>query len=132
MIGIRACSGILSRTILQPTHPARRAVRSERLSALDGGKGKGKPGDENQRSHGPCGQIVVQDVEVRRAVFEDGALHLGVCGVDDFAAERFGLALQLEGGFTSRTDIVDCGGAVSELSEARRFASRAEEICCAP
>lgn len=99
--------------------PSRSAsCRSERLSALDGSERKRKPGNENQRSHRPCGRIVMKDVEVRSTVFEDGALHLGVCGVDNFAAQRFGLAFKLERGVARGTAIVDCGGAVRKPSKA--------------
>ena len=50
-------------------------------------------GDEKKCADGPRVEVVVQDEEIRRAVFEDGAFHFGVGGVDDFAAKWFGLAL---------------------------------------
>ena len=62
---------------------------SERFAAFDGGKGKGEMGYEDDGAHGPLREVVVQDVEIGCAVFEDGALHFGVGGIEDFAAEDF-------------------------------------------
>lgn len=48
---------------------------------------------ENDGADSPVGEVVVEDVEVRSAIFDDGALHFGVGGVDDFCADWSGLAL---------------------------------------
>jgi len=74
----------------------------------------------------------MQDVEIRSAVFEDSALHFGICSISDLAAERFALALKLECGITRRAEIIDCGGSVRKRSKRWRFAGRTEEICCTP
>lgn len=59
----------------------------EGFAAFDGGKRKCKMGDKNNGAHGPLREVVMQDVEIWSAVFEDGALHLGVSGIDDCAPE---------------------------------------------
>lgn len=74
----------------------------------------------------------MQDVEIRSAVFEDSALHFGICSISDLAAERFALALKLESRIARRTDIIDCGGAVRKGSKPWGIAGWTEEICCAP
>jgi len=43
-------------------------------------------GNEEDRPYGPRIEVVVQDEKIRGFVFEDGAFHFGVSGVDDFAA----------------------------------------------
>jgi hypothetical protein len=45
-------------------------------------------GNEKNCPDGPCVEVVVQDKEIGSAVFEDGAFHLGVGGVDDLASHR--------------------------------------------
>jgi hypothetical protein len=91
-MGMRASLGILLRRMLQPTHPARAGGWRERRAALDGGKGEREMWNENYGADGPGGEVVVQDVEVGSAVFNDGALHFGVGGVEDFHAKGFRLA----------------------------------------
>jgi hypothetical protein len=43
-------------------------------------------GNEKYGADGPCVEVVVQDEKIRGFVFEDGAFHFGVSGIDDFAA----------------------------------------------
>jgi hypothetical protein len=45
--------------------------------------------DEKNRADGPCIEVILQDEEIRSSVFEDSALHFGIGGVDDSAAQRF-------------------------------------------
>jgi hypothetical protein len=47
--------------------------------------------DEKNGADGPRVKVVMQDEEIGRSVFEDGALHFGVGGVHDFGADGFGL-----------------------------------------
>lgn len=68
----------------------------KRRADFDGGKRESEVRNENDRSDGPSSQVIVQDVEIRRAVGEDGALHLRISRVENFRAESFGLALQLK------------------------------------
>ena len=67
-------------------------------------------GDEKNRPDGPRVEVVVQDEEVRGPVFEDGALHFGVGGVDDSGADWFALALKLEGRIAAGAEVVDGSG----------------------
>jgi hypothetical protein len=50
-------------------------------------------GDEKNRPDGPRVEVVVQNEEIGSSVFEDGALHFGVSGVDNSVAEGFRSAL---------------------------------------
>jgi hypothetical protein len=45
-------------------------------------------GNEKNGPNGPRVEVVVQDEEVGSSVFENGALHFGVSGVDDSGAQR--------------------------------------------
>ena len=49
-------------------------------------------GDEENRPDGPRVEVVLQDEEIGSSVFENGALHFGVGGIDDFGTERSRLA----------------------------------------
>ncbi len=43
-------------------------------------------GDEKDGADGPRVEVIVQDEEIGSSVFEDGALHFRVSGVDDSGA----------------------------------------------
>jgi hypothetical protein len=43
-------------------------------------------GNEKDGADGPRVEVVVQNEEIGSSVFENGALHLGVSGVNDSAA----------------------------------------------
>ncbi len=68
--------------------------------------------NEKNRSDGPRFEVVVQDEEIRGSVFEDGALHFGIGGVNNSGPQRFRLAFQLERRFAGGAKIVD-GNSVS-------------------
>src|SRR5713226_9040363 len=89
-------------------------------------------GNKKNRADGPRVEVVVQDEEIRGSVFEDGALHFGVSGVDYSSAKGFRLAFQLEGRITRGADIVDRGSALWRRAKAGGFAGGAEEIRGAP
>jgi len=74
-----------------PTSAA--SCRSEWFAAFDRREREREMGDEKNRADGPRVQVVVQDKEIRGAVFQDGALHFGVGGINDSGAERLRLAL---------------------------------------
>lgn len=74
----------------------------------------------------------MEDIQIRRAVREDGALHFGIGGVEDFGAEGFGLALQLKWRITCWAKIIDCTGVPRCDIKAWGFANWAEEIESAP
>jgi len=74
----------------------------------------------------------VQDEEIGSSVFEDGALHFGIGCVDDSAAQRFGLALQLERRFARGAEVVNGDSVARRDVKPWRFASGTEEICGAP
>ena len=40
---------------------------------------------EKNSPDGPCLEVVVENEEIGCSIFEDGAFHFGVSGVDDFA-----------------------------------------------
>jgi hypothetical protein len=48
----------------------------ERRSTLDCRKREGEMRNQNDGAYGPGGQVVMQDIEIWRAVGEDSALHL--------------------------------------------------------
>jgi len=88
--------------------------------------------DENNRTDGPSSEVVVQDIQIGRAVFDYGALHFGVGGIEDFGTERFGLALQLKWLGAAWAGVVQGGGISRRDIEFRRVARGTEEICGAP
>lgn len=104
----------------------------ERRAAFDGGKRKCEMRNENDGADGPCGQVIVQDVEIWGAVGEDGALHLRIGRVENLRAKRFGLALQLERRIAPRTGVIERRGSVRSDVKPRRIAYRTEKIGCAP
>ncbi len=69
-------------------------------------------GDEKNRPDRPGIEVVVQNKEIWSSIFENGALHFRIGGVDDSGAKRLRLALELERGVTRGTDVVDRGGAL--------------------
>lgn len=101
---------------------------SERLAAFKGGKCKSEMGNENDCLNGPLRKVVVQDIKIRRAVFKDGSLHLGVRSVHDSGADWSALALQLKRRLAGRTNIVDRGGPLRRSLQTWGFAGRTEEI----
>ena len=104
----------------------------ERWAFLDGRESEGEMRHEDDAADCPVGEVVVEDVEIGSAVFDDSAFHFGVGGVDDFRADRSGLAFQLEGRITGRAEVVDCGEALWRGAKAWRLAGGAEEIRSAP
>ncbi len=66
--------------------------------------------DEKNRADGPRVEVVVQDEEIRGSVFEDGTLHFGVSGVNNSGTQWFRLALELEGRFAGRAEVIDADG----------------------
>src|SRR5260370_1953180 len=89
-------------------------------------------GDKKNGPDGPQAEVVVQDEEIWSPIFEDGALHFGVSGVDDSGTEGLGLAFEMEGRIAGWAEIVDGGCALRGWPQMRRVAGRAEEIRCAP
>ena len=65
--------------------------------------------NENHGAYCPLRKVVVQDEKIGNAVAEDRSFHFGVCSVNNFAAEGFGLAFQLKGRLARWTMIVDGG-----------------------
>ena len=74
-------------------------------------------GDEKDRADSPRVEVVVQYEEIRGSVFEDGAFHFGVGGIDDFGTEGFRLAFQLKRRIAGGADVVDRGGALRRRSK---------------
>jgi hypothetical protein len=91
----------------------------ERLATFEGRQRKGEMRNEKDGANSPGVEVVVQDEEIRGSVFEDGAFHFRIGGVDDSAPWRLGLALQLKRRVARRTDIVDGGGALGCRAKAR-------------
>ncbi len=89
-------------------------------------------GDEENRADGPRVEVVLQNEEIRRSVFENGALHFGVSGVDDSGANWFGLAFQLEGRFARGAEVVNGDGVARRNVEPWRLASGTEKVGRAP
>ena len=87
---------------------------------------------ENHAAYCPLRKVVVQDEKIGSAVAEDRTFHLGVCGVNNFAAEGFGLAFQLKGRLARWTIIVDGGVVSCGRLQSRGVAGWAEEIDRAP
>lgn len=50
-------------------------------ATFNGGERKGEMGNQNDRLNGPVRKVVVQHIKIRCAVFENGAFHLGICGI---------------------------------------------------
>ncbi len=113
--------------------PAGAASRGrERLAALDRGQRKGEMRDEKNSADSPRVEVVMQNKKIRRSIFEDGALHFGVGGVNDSGAQRLRLAFQLERRFARGAEVVNGDGVARRDVEPWRFAGRTEEIDCAP
>src|SRR5260370_42382439 len=70
--------------------------RSERWGFFECRQGESEMGNEKNRSDGPRVEVVVQDEEIGSSVFEDGALHFGIRGVENARTEGSGLAFELE------------------------------------
>jgi len=49
-------------------------------------------GNEKNGPDSPSIKVIVQNKKIRSSVFENGALHFGVGGIENFGAERFRLA----------------------------------------
>jgi hypothetical protein len=89
-------------------------------------------GDEKDGADGPCVEVVVQDEKIGSSVFENGALHFGVSGVDNSGAKRSRLAFQLERGFARGTEVVHGDGVARRHVEPWRFAGGTEEVGGSP
>src|SRR5258708_26356483 len=89
-------------------------------------------GDEKDSAYGPAVEVVMQNEEIGSAVFEDGALHFGVGGVDNSAAKRLRLAFQLKWRLAKGAKVINRDGVARRDSKPWRFASGAEEISGAP
>lgn len=88
--------------------------------------------DEKDRPDGPCFQVVVQNEKVRGSVFEDGALHFRIGGINDSGPKGFRLAFQLERRLAGRAEVIDSDGISRCDVKPWRFARGAEEICSTP
>lgn len=104
------------------------SCRRKGFAAFDGRKREGEVGNENDGANGPGGEIVVQNIEIRRVVGEDGAFHLRIGGVENLRAERFGLALQLEWRFAFGAGIVERRCSLRSRVKLRRIADGTKEI----
>ena len=89
-------------------------------------------GDKKYGTDGPRFEVVVQDEEIGGSVFEDGAFHLGVGGINDSASQRLRLAFQLERRFARWAKVVDGDGVARRDVKPWRFAGGTEEVCGAP
>ena len=67
-------------------------------------------GNEKNRPDSPGIEVVMQNEKIRGSVFEDGTLHFGVSGVNNSGTQWFRLALELEGRFAGRAEVIDADG----------------------